>query len=368
MKKKIISLMLVLACVLPLASCKAEDNSPAALSYGSHTMSEAVYSYLASSSKGNYIRTYSDLDNSKDGYGKKLNDDSDMTVGEYLDSLTLNNAKMTLAAAKLFDDYGLSISGEEKKSIKAYVDDLVKEYADGDKKMFNGLLSAYGINTDFLTDIYVEEAKSTAVYNYLYGAEGKGKLSIAQLNEFLDENYVHFQMIYVNNAYENVTDESGNYVFDDDGYVKTEPLPKDKKEKKDAVIAKCEKLLSEGTDFQEVYEKYSEITDYEYGWYLSPAGDYDDPMFVQIAIEAKGLDFGEYKKMDTETGCCIIYRVENETKAWEDPSYEDFFTDFKESANSAAYTEKLTSMFDEIEVKEEIITKYSVADILPCYY
>ena len=204
-------------------------------------MYKRQYHYWASSAKGQYLYSYEDVKNTDECWQSELSEG--VTVAQYFDAVTLETVKANLAAIKLFDDYGLKITKDEEKSVTDYISDLVKEYADGSEKMMNIALSEYGVNTKTLKEIYLDETKSTKVFDYLYGEKGKEKLKTEDFEKYFQENFVHFQLIYINNAYSYVTDEDGSRVTDDDGVYKTEPLTGEEKAKKDAKVLEVEQKL-----------------------------------------------------------------------------------------------------------------------------
>ena len=173
----IISVIMLLSC---LVSCS--DSSPAVLTLDEHEITEAKYSYWASSHKGNYMYTYEDIENTASYWQSELSEG--VTVAEYFDSLTLDSVKATLINSVLFDKYGLSFTESELESIDAYITDLIKERADGSKNQMNTVLGEYGINLNILRDIYLDEEKGAKVFEYLYSDEGEMALSEKDYEQF----------------------------------------------------------------------------------------------------------------------------------------------------------------------------------------
>lgn len=362
--KKAFAVLLAAVMMLLLVSCD-NDDTPAVMELDGVEVTAAMYHYWASRAKGEYIYSYEDVQNTDECWAAELKDG--MTVGEYFDSVTLSTVKENLAAMKLFEEYGLKITSSEKKGINGYVGDIVKEYADGDEKMMNTVLSEYGINTSILKKIYLEDTKSTKVFDYLYGENGKTPVTEAEYEKAYQDGFVHFQMIYINNAYQYVTDADGNMVTDDSGVYKTEELDGAVKAEKDKLVAEVEKKLDAGEDFYALYGEYSEMTDYENGYYYSVNEMYGDEVFYKLTAAAIKLDTGETKKVETDSGTCFIIKLDNDEGAWNKTENADFFGEFKDSVKETAFRDLLKTYFDKITVDEEAIKEFSVTKITPAY-
>ncbi|MDD6094789.1 MAG: hypothetical protein PUC29_03490 [Clostridia bacterium] len=362
--KKAAAAVLAALSVFLFTSC-GNDTSPVVMELDGVRVTSAMYHYWASSAKGQYIYSYEDVSNTDECWSGELKDG--MTVAQYFDAVTLESVKSNLVAMKLFEDYGLKITQAEKKSVETYVSDLITEYADGSEKMMNTVLSEYGINTDILKSIYLDETKSTKVYDYLYGEGGKEALSDGDYEKYYSENYVRFQLIYINNAYQYVTDENGNNVTDDNGIYKTEPLDSAVKAEKDKKVAEVEKKLAEGEDFYTLYDEYSELKNYENGYYYAVNEAYGDEVFYKLTAAAQKAEIGESVKVETESGTCFILKLELVGGAWNDNANSDFFDGFTDTVKEAAYREKLRGYFDKITVDEEAIKEFSVAKVTPAY-
>lgn len=360
--KKAVALFLAVIMCFVLVSC---DDTPAVMELEGNEVTAAMYHYWASRAKGEYIYSYEDVQNTDECWKKDLG--NGQTVAEYFDAVTLQTVKENLVAMKLFDEYGLEITKSEKEGVAGYIGDLIKEYADGSEKMMNTVLSEYGIDTDILEKIYLEETKSTKVYNYLFGENGKTPVTDKQYEKSYTEGYVHFQLIYINNSYSYVEDENGNRVTDDNGVYKTEPLTGKVKEEKDREVAEAEKLLTDGGDFYTVYEKYSEVKDYENGYYYPVNEAFGDEVFYKLTAAALKMENGEWQKVETDSGTCFLLKLELDSGAWKNEKNADFFGDFKDTVKEACYREVLGKYFDKITVDEEAIKEFSVALVTPAY-
>lgn len=371
MKRRIVSLALLLTMLLSAAALSAcGDSTPVVMQLGDHTVTAAMYQYWASSCKGQYIYQYEDVNNTAEFWNSEVRDG--VSAAEYFDGITLDNIKTTLVVMKMFDDYGLSLTNDEKNSISDYISDLIKERAEGSKNMMNSMLGQYGVNLKILEKIYRDEAKSAHVYDYLYGENGKEKLDDDALEAFYKENYVHFNMIYVNDAYRYVTDEDGKMVTGDDGYYKTEELDSDTAAKKAAVIEDATSRLAAGEDFASVYKDCDELGD-RLDYYYTAAASYNGALYYQLVAAAAGLEDYETTAVKSDLGTCIIQKLPLEDGAWADSEYADFFPTegsetFRDNASASAFRDKIAEYYDDITVDEEAIKQFSAANVVPCYF
>jgi|GEM_PF-403007 len=357
----------VLSCIL-FSSCSAltKDNSPTVLTLDGHKITEAMYSYWANSHKTQYMYIYEDLQDTAAFWEKEYKDG--LTVSEYLDSITLDSIKASLVAKKLFSDYDLSFTKDEKQSIDDYISDLITEYANGDKDFMNNYLKEYGIDLNILRNIYLEEEKPAKVFAHLFSEGGEMELKEEDFNTFYEENYVHFQMIFINNKYRYITDDDGYRITDENGYYKTEELDSETKAEKDALISDIKSRLENGEDFDALYEAHSEMKSYPGGYYYTAAETYDEELYYQLILEAHELEIGEFSVFESESGTCIIKKLALDEGAWKKTENSDFFGDkgeyMTDLAKEIAYRELVESYFDKIKVETKIVEKYSVADII----
>lgn len=366
--KRTVSLIIALIMILCLVSCS--DSSPAALTLEEHEISEAKYSYWASSHKGNYMYTYEDIENTAAYWQSELTEG--VTVAEYFDSLTLDSVKATLINCVLFDKYGLSFTESELDSVDAYISDLIKERADGSKNQMNTVLGEYGINLNILRDIYLDEEKAAKVFEYLFSDDGEMALSEKDYEKFYNENYVRVQMIYIENISTYATDDDGNRITGDDGYYVIEKLEGEEKVKKDQAVKAVQDGLANGESFDELYEKYSELKDYTGGQYYSATENYSDVFYYKLVSEVEKLNVGDTVTLESEMGTCIIKKLELDEGGWKKDENKDFFgksgENFISKVQEESYRKLIESYFDKVSVDDEIIKKYSVVDVTPAYF
>lgn len=365
---KITSFVLALVMLFSsfaLFSC-GSDKTPAVLTLGEHKVTEAMYSYWASSYKGTVLYSYEDVVNSKEYWNTEI--EKGKTVAEYFDEITLEAIKTNLVTSRLFDEHGLSFTESETKAVDDYIKDLISERADGSKNIMNTILGEYGVNTKILKNIYLEEEKGAKVFNALYGKNGKMELSESDYEKFYLENFVRVQMIYIENINTYKTDEKGNRITDESGYYVIEELKGEAKKEKDKAVKAVKDGLKKGEDFQALYEKYSELKDYKNGHYYSAASSYGDVFYYKLVSEVMGLKTGETKVLESEMGTCIVKKLPLDEGAWKKKDNEAFFGDFETTVQETEYKKLVEKYFDDIVVDEELVKKYSIAAVTPVYF
>ncbi len=348
-----------------LSGC-SHDTSATVMTLGDAKVTANMYHYWASSSKGDFLYSYSDVKNTDEYWSSELV--GGMTAAEYLDSVVLEKVKMNLVAMKLFDDYGLKLTSKQEQSIGDYISDLVKEYADGSKNMLNTALSEYGVNIDILKQIYIEEAKSTLLYQYLYGDDGQTAITDEEKEEYYQDNFVHFQMIFINNAYKYKTDSKGDYTTNDDGTYATEKLSESEAAEKNAAVAKVKSALEQGEDFDALYSEYSELTSYANGLYFNRTGSFSESVYYDIISAVDAIEEGQWTAVENdEYGAYIMKKLPLDKGAWSSEENSDFFSSFDTDVGDQVFRYFLRGYYDDITIDEEAIKEFSVSDVTPNY-
>ncbi len=360
MRTKLLALLLAFALLCPtLTGC---GTGSAVMRYGEAEIPLNWYRYWVSTYKASFLRTYTDMKDTDTFWNSVLTDGK--TAEELLNGMVVENVKRTLVCMELFRKNGLKITSSQKENLDAYVDDLVKEQANGSRKVLNQALSAYGINASMLRDILEAQEKASVVFRFLYGENGPRELSEDDLERYYQDNYAHILHIWINDAYEYDTDEQGNYKFTEQGTVATRTLTADEKKAAEEKIAAVKKALSAGTDFSAVLEQYSEDTYYPNGYYLHAESD-----FIADVIEAAlEMAVGETRTVISDYGTHFLLRVENDAGAWKNDENSDFFDSFTSDAKNADFMAYLDTLLPDVTVDDETIALWSVRDATPNYY
>ena len=353
MKKRILTFCMALTVCLCMTGCGG-NTGKAVMTYGDSVITENVFQYYLSYYKNIYLKTYTDMKDTAAYYQTVLPDGQ--TAEEYLFQMTVENVKLTLICMELFQKSGLSVSKVMENDIDAYLDDLVTEYAGGDKKALNAELAKYGVNLNMLADIYIDQEKSGFLFDYFFGENGIIPVSDEEKQAYYEENYSHIYHMYVNDAYYYPTTEEGFTPTDENGNPVTEPMTGKMLAKKEAVIAAIDASLEAGSDFMDVYRVYSEDQYYANGYYLTRSTD-----FVDAVVDAAfTLEEGEYIKMKSEYGTHYVLRAELDEAPWENESNADFFEDFETALKSELFYSYISTYLPEVQVDTEALSAYSV--------
>lgn len=352
MKKKFTALLVALLCVS--ASLTGCGTGKVVMSYGDSVITENVFQYYLSYYKHIYLQTYSDMKDEAAYYRTVLPDGQ--TAEEYLFNMTVENVMLTLICMEEFDKAGLTISDSVKADVDAYVTDLVDEYAGGDKKALNSTLSQYGVNLKMLSGIYIDQDKSSYLYDYLYGDNGAIGVTDADKQAYLEENYCHVIHMYVNDAYYYPLTEDGYAQTDANGSYVTAPLTEEMLVEKNATIAAIDAALAAGEDFIDVYDTYSEDQYYANGYYLSRGMDFID----NVIDTAFSLEENTWQKIHSDYGTHYVYRIAMDEKPWDNEINNDFFEDFETTVSSELFMEYVRSYLPQVEVDREALVTYSV--------
>ncbi len=355
---KLCALLLAAAMLLPLAGC-AKD--PVAFSYKGIDISVNMYRYWLSTYKGMFMYTYTDMTNTDAFWDSVLY--GDVTAEEYLNGAVVDNVKRNLVCLSLFEQYGLSLSDAAVAAIDEYIADLTEEYADGSRQKFNQTLAQYGINAEILRDIYIIEDKISLLFEYLYKDGGPFALTEETLDAYYRKNYARVRHVYVNDAYAYQTNDAGYYTYDAHGNAVTRALTEEEAAEKSAKIKAIDKALADGTDFQTVYETYSEDLYYVNGYYLTRETDF----ISEVVDAAFALEIGESVCVKSDYGTHYLMRLELEDFAYNDPNNADFFDGFAETVKNDDLLTRLNGLLSEVTVYEEEVKKYSIRDAVVNY-
>lgn len=363
--KKVISALLLFAMCIGLLSSCAADTSPAVLTLDKYKITANMYNYWASTSKANFLSADRSVSDTPEFWASQYAEG--ISFGEYCDSLIQNDVKKTLICMKLFDDEKLQLSDATVKTIDEGIAMYLSDYADGNKNTFNATLAKYGANMDILRNIYIAEAKREMLYTHLFGEGGRMALSDSQKEEYFQAKYCHMQIIYINDKFEQVTDEKGNYVMNADGSYATRALSEEEAKKKKDTIETVKKGLAAGESFEALYEKYSEMKKYENGYYYSVDASYTSTLFNKLAAETSKIEAGATTVFVDDGGTYIIKRLENTAGDWKNEKFEDFFPDFESVAALAEFAKYIEPYMAQVTVNTEKLGAYSISTVVPNY-
>lgn len=353
MNKKIILSVVSLICVLTLAlsSCGASMGETL-MSLGDEKISVNMYRLWLSRIKGAY-------GGADEAIWQQTEDGK--TYDEIFTGYVTENAKTFLSALYEFKKLGLKLPDEKVKEIDDSMAKMLDERAGGSKTELNSVLSQYGVNYDILKEIYTIEAKSAYLEEYLYGEGGVEEITDEERNACYQSEYVRIKQIFFYTANMPVTDEDGNYTYDDDGHVITRDYTDEEiiaqKEKASLVTAS----LTSGQDFELLMASQNEdkaASEYPNGYYFTKTSQYASGV-VEAAF---ALAEGEFTSVESEYGIHIIKRLPLEEKGYASSANADFFSDFEDNLRTGLFTARLLAYADKIKVNEDLLAKYTVGN------
>lgn len=334
-----------------LSGCSAGET---VMKYGDSEISENEFVYYLATYKGRFKQSYTDFSDTAEFYASEIADG--VTYETYLFDIITDNVKRTLVCDALFDEMDLKLNGSIEEEIDYYIDDYITEYAGGSKNQFNAALSEYGINVSMLKKIYLRDEKATAVFNAMYGSSGTNPITDTERAEYLEDNYVRVRHIYVNDKYVYATDEDGYAMYTEDGYKQTRQLTDEELEAKNALIAAIDESLTDGDDFEAIYDAFSEDKYYENGYYLTRTTDF----ISDVVSSAFDLDEGEWVKIVSDYGTHYIKRLPLDESPWDDDANSDFFENYDTDVAEYLFGEYIDELLPSVETNDEIIETYSV--------
>ncbi len=362
---KILKIFLAaMLCIALLCSCSGDSSSVviSASDTDAADITANMYNLWASTSKANFMYSYTDIEDTEQFWSSEYSEG--MTYADYLDSLVLEDIKATAVCLMLYNEYRLSLSDSVRAAIDAEIDEYITEYADGNRNTLNNALSLYGANIEILRSVKLANEKRSLVYSHLFGEGGEMALSDRDLEAYYQNNYHHFQIIYINNKFEYVKDKDGNYTTNTDGTYVTRALTGEALEEKNNAVKAVTDGIAQGEDFNKLYEDYSEMKSYKNGYYFSANGSYTDAVFYKMIGDMASVRVGDTASLEYDSGTYIIKRLPLDEGAWTKTINGDFFESFESLATNEAFRSFISGYFNKLTVDDTIISNYSVAKVI----
>ena len=351
--KKILSVVLAIIMLTVLVSCKREEY---VLKYDDHIMTKPEYSYWFSTIKTQMVSSYNNGIDSEEFWDTKTEDG--LTYEEILSDSIHTQISSILVSCALFDEYGLEIDEETLASIDADIQD--KEDYIGDRIEMNAELARLGLNVDVLREVYINSAKVSAVREYLYGKNGTEAVTDDDIAGYFANTYRAAKLIVIYSGIELVTDDDGNYVYDEEGNVETIELNDEQKAVKAELITTVKEAIDAGADIDQCVEEFSEIdySEYPNGFFISAS---DAVSYGSDVVDALwNMEIGETATVSDDVMTFIIYRDEL-------PDYKDLNTTEKNLVSNIEtiiinelINKKYKPLIEEIEENEELLSDFDI--------
>ncbi len=354
------AVLLALASFGALTSCSG--GGPVALEYENVRIGERMYRYWLSHYKYVFLHTYEGATDTSSFWDSELDDGK--TAEEVLTELANENIKRYVAGAWLFDYTGLRLTADQKKGVKDGIEDVCEMMFNGDDEGFDAYLESLGIDRDILYDAYIMDLKVSLLKEYLYGVSGIISVPDSDRMAYLKEKYVRIGHIFVNDEYKWATDEDGNYITDEKGNAKKEELTEEERGKAREKIEAIRAGLSTGSNFRDLWEKYTEDSLYPDGYYLLPT----TPFITEVVEAAFELEVDEVRELHTEYGTHFIKRYEMEGTPWDDEGSKDFFEDFEDDMRDYLFSAMLSETVEKVKINEEVTGEYRLREVPSAQY
>lgn len=387
---KILSIVLCVAMVmLALVSCGKKSAAFTLTADGKdYVLTESEYEFLLMYRKYQifYVNGLkSTFNNSFSTYF----DDEQLTDG------VKDSANTIVAEKYLMDKFNLSIDEKEISELEKTYDTAIKNI--GGKGVFK---RQYGWTWDQMFEYDLAIKRQTLIKDYLYNEEtGIEKVTDEELEKYYTENFKQYQIIMIDTKNDIAKDDDGNKIYlaydKDNNSVEITDISEEYLKEKEYTLAysyKTEKIededrtaekaaladvilaeLKNGTDFQELALKYSDLflTEYFKNGYIIEGDLINDEDAIK-AINA--LEVGDYTEeaisIESGSNMYIIKRVELKEKAYEDAyenatdtEYADLFEDYKDTVADYKYEQFLEKYVNAVVEEKDVTGKYSMASV-----
>ncbi len=383
-------MLLALCMLLSISLCSCNSTGEAMLKLGKTEISENMFVFWLSRYKAQFEYAYGSA--LQEAYGVSSSDDfwkltytegngTDETYDSRFTDYIYQNAMTYLVALYLFDEYGLSISKDEKESIDEYIDGMIEDYASGSENEFNVILAEYGFNLATLRACYETDAKISALQDYLFGKGGPEEISSADLEAYYEKTYVRMEQIciFLDECPEKADD--GTYITDSEGQISYREMSVAETEAARAKANEALTKLNNGESFSTVLAQYNENTEstsYTNGIYLSSDTVYSSGDDATTLYETLlDMNAGEYKLVELEHTLHIIRKLELDSGAYSKTANADFFSFYDSSIGEyvsfseyvktpfflSFIEEKQKELNEQIKIDSEVKEKHTIASV-----
>ncbi|MBR6514924.1 MAG: hypothetical protein IKT46_08850 [Clostridia bacterium] len=355
--KKTLFTILCVCLLLGCVACTKTENT--IMTYKGAKAPESLYSYWMSTYKSVFLDSFNDGIDSDEFWDMLISDD--MTYEEYIVDWINTEMKYRTVALKLFDEYGLELTDSTIERIDADISEKL-EYAESREEL-NTRLAKFNMNIDMLREVYIANEKYESVREYLYGQGGEEAPTDKERAEYFADNYYCLKYITIYSGVILKTDESGAYVYDEDGQIELIKLDDEQKALKKKIIDSIIAGVEAGGDFDEYMSEYSEVdySEYPNGFFVSENDS--SRLGGDIINAAKEINFGEIKVLSDENITYIVKKLDL-------PEYTSLTSSDKtqlEDMDDYIIREKFAARFGEyaadVVVNEELTKRYNIREI-----
>ncbi len=363
---KIAALLLaVVMAICGFTSCGSETSN--VVTFRDTAIDENEYSFLMSYYKALYLYSYFGL--TEDNSAIWTNQISEgVTVSDYLSALTLSSIMSTAIYVDLFDEYGLSLTDEETKTVDDAINSLIEKA--GSKSALNSALAEFGANIDVLREVRTNNLKVSKVQEHLYGENGVETATPAEVDIYYNENYCRVKFIFISKTLEYERDENGDYIKSEEGNYKTRELSEEEIAAKKALFSDIEARVEAGEDFEALLNEYTMDTGmmhFEDGYYITSTSSFVEK---DVITTSAGLEIGNTAKLETAAGWYLIKRYDLIDGGYNKEEYASamFGGSLEQTVNDTKMQELLRGYSEEVEINEELMREYTLVKCAPNFY
>lgn len=368
-----IFMALVLIFGITFGIILAVRNSRSVFSYKGVRIEKGECAYFASVRKSVFLNKYA-----KDGAVDtpefwSSSYDADTTYGELLEADVESYIKEIAVKNYLFDRY-CELDAVDEIKIKKAINEVLEFRADGSEDKFNEIYAEHGFDFDDFKNAAELLYKEKAVKARIYGENGENMQSFPESCDEYFENYSHVKLLFIRTEDKFELDSKGNRVVDENGEDKLIPLTDSEKAEVQTLLSEIRalitayeektndvrmtpeyftKLLSEhGTgDPERINSGYyfSAESSFTAGFYTNEDNSVDSERF-EIVKSSLLMETESYRELSYSGGVCFIYKYANVDRAYTDTSEDGFFSDFYSLAASAAFSEAVGSLSEDVKV------------------
>ncbi len=365
------TLILALVFAAVFGTIAAVNAARAVMRYNGVQISEGVYTYFTSYCKTRYLAALqaSGVTDAVDSAAFFARDRGDgVTYGEDFATYTEEYVRTVAVSAWMFDSTVGALSRQEKTTIRDSVDDLVEFRADGDRRRFEQLCSAYGFTYRDMLNAATLQYKAEHLFSALYGQNASYMLYDTEAcDAYFQEEYVRVQLLFIRTNDRLRKDENGEVIYDETDLPERIPLTDTEKAERQSSIASLDAAidnLAGGSGpvitedmlsyFQSKYNDGDKLFDAT-GWYFAPDAKATQDfaaLYPTITEAAFSAEAGSYKKVAYEDGVCYIHPLTPDADAYTDEDLSVFFSDFAADCALNLHRDMLAERTPEVRLTE----------------
>ncbi len=369
-----IFLAIILALALIFGISSAIKKARAAAMYKNVYMDTEVVAFFLSRYKSIYMTSLSaaGVQGVEDapGFWNKVAE-GEKTYGDLLIEGGHGYIRGVIIGNYIFDKYA-SLTDEDKRIIEDAIADTVTYKAGGSKAEFNKATKEYGFSYGSYCDAVEMLYKSSLAQAVVCGEDGENLKDGAAVGDYITageylSEYTHIKLLFIRTETAFATDESGNRLEQNGGYVIRE-LTAEEKLARAELIEEIRTYIAAigsgdaqmGPDMFSYYLANHDEGDPDmrnYGYYLHERSEFTAAFlseYANIAEKAEELEIGEFGEVDVEFGRCFIYRTDTDEADLGRSALSVCFGDFYSNMADVFFAELVADMSPEVDLTDKV--------------